>query len=35
MNITRTLRRTAVGALLSGAVAMAGFGLAASTAHGR
>jgi hypothetical protein len=35
MNTTRTLRRTAVGALLSGAVAMAGFGLAAGTAHGR
>jgi hypothetical protein len=33
MNTTRTLRRTAVGALLSGAVAMAGFGLAAGTAQ--
>jgi hypothetical protein len=30
---TRTLRRTAVGALLSGAVAMAGFGLASGTAQ--
>jgi hypothetical protein len=33
MNTTRTLRRTAVGALLSGAAAMAGFGLAAGTAQ--
>jgi hypothetical protein len=33
MNTTHTLKRIITGALLSGGIAVAGFGLAAGTAH--